>query len=92
MPKTVPEAYDRPHEGEEDDWSPFDTSVGGFWEGGKHWSEVLGDDAVGFLEQAAQSDNPFFMYLAFNAPHDPRQSPKEYVEKYPLEKILLPML
>ena len=25
------------------------------------------------------------MYLAFNAPHDPRQSPKEYVDKYPLE-------
>ena len=25
-----------------------------------------------------------------NAPHDPRQSPKEYVDKYPLEKISLP--
>ena len=24
-------------------------------------------------------DDPFFMYLAFNAPHDPRQAPKEYV-------------
>ena len=24
--------------------------------------------------------------LAFNAPHDPRQSPKECVDKYPLEK------
>jgi choline-sulfatase len=30
------------------------------------------------------------MYLAFNAPHDPRQSPKEYVDKYPLEKLSLP--
>ncbi len=30
------------------------------------------------------------MYLAFNAPHDPRQSPEEYVAKYPLERIQVP--
>lgn len=30
------------------------------------------------------------MYIAFNAPHDPRQSPKEFVEKYPLEYIAVP--
>ena len=30
------------------------------------------------------------MYIAFNAPHDPRQSPKEYVDKYPLDKIAMP--
>jgi arylsulfatase A-like enzyme len=30
------------------------------------------------------------MYLAFNAPHDPRQAPQEYLDKYPLENISLP--
>jgi choline-sulfatase len=30
------------------------------------------------------------MYLAFNAPHDPRQSPKEYVDQYPLDEISVP--
>ncbi len=30
------------------------------------------------------------MYLAFNAPHDPRQSPKEFVDMYPLEKVSIP--
>ncbi len=34
--------------------------------------------------------DPFFMYLAFNAPHDPRQSPKEFVDRYPLDKISVP--
>ncbi|MDP6046496.1 MAG: sulfatase-like hydrolase/transferase, partial [Phycisphaerae bacterium] len=67
-----------------------DTKFGGFWEGGKHWSEVVGDHGVSFLKQASKSDDPFFMYLAFNAPHDPRQSPKEYVDKYPLDKIKVP--
>ena len=30
------------------------------------------------------------MYLAFNAPHDPRQSPKEFVDLYPHEKVKVP--
>jgi choline-sulfatase len=90
MPGTVPEAYDRPVEGQQDLWSPSDTSFGGFWEGGRHWSEVLGDDAVDFLAEASTRDAPFFMYLAFNAPHDPRQSPSEFVDRYPLERIAVP--
>jgi choline-sulfatase len=90
MPKQTKEGYNRPIEGKPDPWSPYDTKFGGFWEGGKHWSEVLGDDAVGFIDDAAKKDDPFFMYLAFNAPHDPRQSPKEYVDKYPLDKVAVP--
>ena len=90
MPNQTREGYNRPHEGKVDPWKPWDESRGGYWKGGKHWSEVLGDDAVGFLGQAATRDDPFFMYLAFNAPHDPRQSPKAYVNKYPLEKIAVP--
>ncbi|MEM7783407.1 MAG: sulfatase-like hydrolase/transferase, partial [Planctomycetota bacterium] len=90
MPKQTPEGYNRPVEGQEDVWSPFDKSKGGFWQGGKHWSEVVGDETVGFLDNAAQSEKPFFMYVAFNAPHDPRQSPKEFVDKYPLENISVP--
>lgn len=90
MPKQTPEGYNRPIEGEPDKWSPFDPKFGGFWEGGKHWSEVVKDDAIGYLEAAAKSENPFFMYIAFNAPHDPRQSPQEYVDRYPLSKVKVP--
>ena len=90
MPKQTPEGYNRPLEGQPDVWSPYDPKFGGFWEGGKHWSEIVGDDAIGFIRSAKQSEDPFFMYVAFNAPHDPRQSPKQYVDKYPLEKISVP--
>lgn len=82
--------YNRPLDGEPDPWSPWDPKFGGFWEGGEHWSEVLAKDAQGYLQQAASQDKPFFMYLAFNAPHDPRQSPKEFVEKYPWQQMELP--
>ena len=90
MPNQTPQGYNRPLPGKPDPWKPWDKKFDGFWKGGKHWSEVLGDDAEDFLGQAAKSDKPFFMYLAFNAPHDPRQSPKEYVDRYPLDKVAVP--
>ncbi|MDY0167009.1 MAG: sulfatase-like hydrolase/transferase [Thermoguttaceae bacterium] len=90
MPKDTPEGYNRPLPGRPDPWSPSDPKFGGFWQGGKHWTEVTADDAVDFLGQAAADDRPFFMYIAFNAPHDPRQSPQEYVNRYPLDRIPVP--
>ena len=89
------EGYHRPVKGQPDKWSPHDKKFSGFWEGGRHWSEVLADDAIMFLQDAGKKTRqpqakPFFMYLAFNAPHDPRQSPKEFVDKYPLAKVKLP--
>lgn len=90
MPGDVPEGYDRPLNKNDWDWTPWDTAFGGFWEGGTHWSEVVANETIGFLDSSAVSDNPFFMYIAFNAPHDPRQSPKEFVDLYPLEKVSLP--
>lgn len=90
MPNDVKAGYNRPLAGTPDPWSPSEPKFEGFWRGGKHWSEVLGDDGTGFIEKAAKSDKPFFMYLAFNAPHDPRQSPKEYVDRYPLDGIKVP--
>ena len=86
----MPIGYNRPQDENDNSWSPVDPKFGGFWEGGKHWSEVLKDDALGFIDQAKSKDSPFFMYLAFNAPHDPRQAPQEYIDKYPLENISLP--
>jgi arylsulfatase A-like enzyme len=42
---------------------------------------LLGDDAVRFIGQrdAAQ---PFYLYLAFNAPHTPYQATPEYLDQY----------
>ena len=90
MPATCDAAYERPKEGEPDLWQPWDESRGGHWQGGRHWSAVTADDAISFLTEPAKDNKPFFIYAAFNAPHDPRQSPREFVEKYPPEKIALP--
>ena len=92
MAKQTKEGYHRPRDEEDykNGWKPWDKSKGGYWEGGTHWTKVLADDAVGFIDDAKKQDKPFFMYIASNAPHDPRQSPKEYVDMYPLDKIKVP--
>ncbi len=90
MPGTIPTAYNRPVKGKKSKWSPYDKSLGGFWKGGTHWSEVLAQDAGEFFLLASKDKDPFFMYLSFNAPHDPRQSPKEYVDMYPAETMDVP--
>jgi len=82
--------YNRPLNENDTLWNATNKDFGGFWQGGKHWSEVVKDDALGFIEQAKTSDKPFFMYLAFNAPHDPRQAPQKYLDMYPLENISVP--
>ena len=90
MPNQTPQGYNRPIEGKPDVWKPWDKKFDGYWKGGRHWSEIVGDHALEVLDRAKGREAPFFMYVAFNAPHDPRQSPKEYVDKYPLDKVLLP--
>ncbi len=90
MPKQSKERYARSFDQVLDSWSPYDKSMGGFWAGGQHWSETLADEAISYLNKKANSDKPFFMYIAFNAPHDPRQAPKAFVDMYPISDIELP--
>lgn len=90
MPKAHTTFYSRKFEPGKPDGVPYNKKLGGFWQGGKHWSEVLADDSETFFQQAKNSDKPFFMYLAFNAPHDPRQAPKEYVAMYDVNTIQVP--
>jgi arylsulfatase A-like enzyme len=43
-------------------------------------SDVFGGAAIAFIEQ--NKNAPFFVYLAFNAPHTPLQLPDEYLARY----------
>lgn len=87
----MPVGYGRPKNENDTSWSPSDTIHGGFWEGGTHWSEVVKLDAFDYIDDAVMKDEPFFMYLAFNAPHDPRQAPQEYLDRYPIDDIEIPV-
>jgi arylsulfatase A-like enzyme len=56
---------------------------------GKHSSELISDTAIDFLDDY-ESDRPFFMYLSYLAPHDPRSMPQRFMDMYDPEKISLP--
>lgn len=88
LKEKTPRAYFRPAEGEPDPWDAADPSAGGYWAGGKHWSETIADDFGAFL--GSGDSRPWFMYLAFNAPHDPRQAPREFLDRYPLPRVPAP--
>lgn len=42
---------------------------------------LLGNDAVKYINER-EAAKPFFLYLAFNAPHTPYQAPEEYINRY----------
>ncbi len=61
--------------------------------GGVHSSELFADAAIDFVRGRAGLDpkaNPFFLYVSFVAPHDPRQSPNEFEEMYPASAVSTP--
>ncbi|MFT5150771.1 MAG: arylsulfatase A-like enzyme [Planctomycetota bacterium] len=49
--------------------------------GDAHSSELFADAAVSFLDNYKE-DDPFFCYVAFTAPHDPRDPPAEFMHPY----------
>ena len=46
-----------------------------------HATDLFTDWAGGLIRQQAGSAQPFFLYLAYNAPHTPIQPPEEWVER-----------
>lgn len=55
---------------------------------GRHSTELFTDSAMGFLRR--KREDPFFLYLSFLAPHDPRTMPEEFRRMYNPEDIALP--
>lgn len=70
---------------------PFQRPTGGgkfekYSAKGKHSAEVIADAAIDFLKTRTTKDKnsgkPFFLYTAFMSPHDPRDAPQKFRDKY----------
>lgn len=61
-----------------------DGKVASVRRGTAHSSVLFADAAIAQLERAAAhaGDQPFFGYVAFTAPHDPRDAPREWRERF----------
>ena len=93
-------AYNRPSPGNH--WEPWDKTQKGHWlhtdlwlnqtpDTIEHSSVIYAKSIIDHItNKAAKRDKPFFLYLGFNSPHDPRQSPQESLDLYPQDKIEIP--
>ncbi|SHH57431.1 sulfatase-like hydrolase/transferase [Clostridium grantii] len=59
-------------------------------EPGKHSSELFAEASIDFIKNY-NSNDPFFMYISFMAPHDPRTMPEEFLNMYNPDEISLPL-
>jgi len=46
-----------------------------------HATDLFTDWSVDYIKDQAKDENPFFLYLAYNAPHFPVQPPKDWLTK-----------
>lgn len=46
-----------------------------------HATDLFTDWACQWITEQGRMDNPFFLYLAYNAPHDPIQPPPDWLQK-----------
>lgn len=55
-------------------------------------TDLFADAAIDFLEtySSEPQDQPFFCYVSFTAPHDPRSPRNDYVDQYKADGIPLP--
>lgn len=44
-------------------------------------TDVFGEEASAFIEK--NQEKPWFLYLAFNAPHEPWEAPGKYLDRFP---------
>ena len=61
----------------------------------KYLTDMLADEAISFIDRS--KDQPFFLYLPFNAPHAPLQVPKSYYKQFanikdPVKRIYAAMI
>src|SRR5690554_6474867 len=67
------------------DWDPSDEVRGGHWmaegSGAVHSGERWTSAALQFLSER-DHERPFFLHIAYHAPHDPRQAPRSFLEMY----------
>ncbi|MGL1890627.1 MAG: sulfatase-like hydrolase/transferase [Spirochaetaceae bacterium] len=56
---------------------------------GKHSSELFGEVSAEWIKNYS-SDKPFFSYISFMAPHDPRTMPEKFKNMYNAKDIPLP--
>lgn len=52
------------------------------WEDGRYFTELITEHAIDYVREAAHNEQPFFLYVPYNAPHYPMHAPEKYVDRF----------
>ncbi len=56
------------------------------WDNGHYFTEAITERAIQYLREAAKAnvanDQPFFLYVPYNAPHYPMHAPQKYMDRF----------
>ena len=52
------------------------------WNDGAYFTEAITEKAVEYMRQAAESEEPLFLFVGYNAPHYPMHAPKKYMDRF----------
>jgi len=53
------------------------------WRNGEYFTDLVTARAVRQVREAAGDDRPFFLFVAYNAPHYPMHAPARYLDRFP---------
>ncbi len=53
------------------------------YDNGKYFTEMVTERAVEKIREMNGREEPFFLYVAYNAPHYPMHAPRKYVDRFP---------
>jgi arylsulfatase A-like enzyme len=52
------------------------------YQNGTYMTELITEKAVEEIRTLSKDENPFFLYVAYNAPHYPMHAPEKYMERF----------
>jgi arylsulfatase A-like enzyme len=52
------------------------------YDNGRYFTELIAEKSVDYVRSAAKSEQPFLLYVPFNAPHYPMHAPKKYIDRF----------
>ncbi|HAI13503.1 MAG TPA: sulfatase, partial [Phycisphaerales bacterium] len=52
------------------------------WDNGKYMTQAITDKAIDYVRDATKNEEPFVLYVAYNAPHYPMHAPQKFMDRF----------
>lgn len=52
------------------------------WMNGEYFTDLIAEKAITYMRDMSDQDEPFLLYVPFNAPHYPMHAPEKYMDRF----------